>query len=298
MTDETEKGRTIQLFLTEGTPSGLTIATLHGWTGSVMIAHNPTLPDLLKRDEAKRTGVYVLYGPDPANDLKAQAYIGEADAINERLPNSAKKHTFWELAAVITTSDESLTKGHVRYLEAHLIQKVNAAGRISLSNTQQPEANKRYLPEADRANMHAFLANISLVLPVVGLDLFRPQATIPEGPEVSSPPEFVIQNSAGVNATMVELQDEYLVKKGSTAMKDTAAKKGSYSGLKQSLIDKGLLVQEGIFYRFTEHTAFSSPSAAAGVVLDRNANGRTKWKIKGTGKTYADWQAEKSGAVT
>ena len=91
MTDETEKGRTIQLFLTEGTPSGLTIATLHGWTGSVMVAHNPTLPDLLKRDEAKRTGVYVLYGPDPANDLKAQAYIGEADAINERLPNSAKK---------------------------------------------------------------------------------------------------------------------------------------------------------------------------------------------------------------
>ena len=297
MTHQQEKGRTIQLFLTEGTPLGLTIATLHGWTGSVMVAHNQTLPDLLKRDEAKRTGVYVLYGPDPNDDLKAQAYIGEADAIGERLPNSAKNHSFWELAAVITTSDESLTKGHVRYLEAHLIQRVLAAERVSLSNTQKPEANKRYLPEADRANMNAFLANVSLVLPVVGLDLFRRKATILEGPDALAPPEFVIQNSVGVDATMVEAQDEYLVKEGSTAMKDTGARSRSYSGLKRSLIENGRLVQEGSFYRFTEHTVFSSPSAAAAVVLDRNANGRTEWKIKGTGTTYAAWQAEKSKAA-
>ncbi len=262
-----------------------------------MVAHNQTLPELLKRDEAKRAGVYVLYGPDPNDELEAQAYIGEADAIDERLPNSAKKHSFWELAAVITTSDESLTKGHVRYLEAHLIQAVLAAERVSLSNIHKPEVNKRYLPEADRANMNAFLANVSLVLPVVGLDLFRPKATIPEGPDALAPPEFVIQNSVGVDAIMVEAQDEYLVKKGSTAMKDTGARSRSYSGLKRSLIENGRLVQEGSFYRFTEHTVFSSPSAAAAVVLDRNANGRTEWKIKGTAKTYAAWQAEKSKSV-
>ena len=73
MSEESEKGRTIQLLLTDGTPSGLTIATLHGWTGSVMVAHNPTLPDLLNRDEATRTGVYVLYGPDPDDDTKKRA---------------------------------------------------------------------------------------------------------------------------------------------------------------------------------------------------------------------------------
>lgn len=297
MSGETEKGRTIQLFLTDGTPSGLKIATLHGWTGSVMVAHTSTLPDLLNRDEAMRTGVYVLYGPDPGNDLKHRAYIGEAEAINERLPHSAKKHAFWELAAVITTSDESLTKGHVRYLEALLIHRAFAAERVLLSNTQKPETKKRKLPEADRANMSAFLANVSLVLPVVGIDLFRPKATIPDGDTVSASPEFSIQNNAGVEATMVETQGEYVVKEDSTAMLDTGFRSRGYSQLKRSLIEKGRLAKEGKFYRFTEDTAFTSPSAAASVVLDQKANGQTKWKIKGTKTTYADWQAQKSNAV-
>ena len=297
MSEETEKGRTIQLFLTNGTPSGLTIATLHGWTGSVMVAHNPTLPDLLNRDEATRTGIYVLYGPDPDDDTKKRAYIGEAEAINERLPHSAKNHLFWELAAVVTTSDESLTKGHVRYLEALLIQRALAAKRVVLSNVRKPETMKRKLPEADRANMSAFFANISLVLPVVGIDLFRPRATISEKSEVSVSPEFIIQNKAGIEATMVETQGEYVIKKDSTAMLDTGFPSRSYSQLKRSLIDKGQLTKEDNFYRFTEDTPFTSPSAAASVVLDQKANGQTKWKIKGTKTTYADWQARKSKTV-
>ena len=151
-------GRTIQVFLVDGTTSGLTIASMHRWTGSVIVARNQTLPKLLARPEAKRTGVYVLFGPDPDNDLKSRVYIGEADSIFDRLPNSAGQKGFWELAAIITTSDESLTKGHIRYLEAELIRATSVAGRATLENSQKPDAEKRYLPEADRANMLSFLA--------------------------------------------------------------------------------------------------------------------------------------------
>ncbi|MEP4038971.1 DUF4357 domain-containing protein [Pseudophaeobacter sp.] len=36
--------------------------------------------------------------------------------------------------------------------------------------------------------------------------------------------------------------------------------------------------------------SFSSPSATAAVVLDRNSNGRIEWKVKGSRQTYHDWQ--------
>jgi hypothetical protein len=161
MIDETGAfGRTIQLFLVDGSPNGLMIATLHGWTGSLAVCRQPTFDKLLKRAELDRTGVYVLYGPDPDNPLKMRAYIGEADSVKERIGTSAGNHAFWETAVAITTSDDGLTKGHIRYLEARLIQLANEAGRVTLVNSQQPGAEKRRLPEADKANMEAFLANI------------------------------------------------------------------------------------------------------------------------------------------
>ena len=36
--------------------------------------------------------------------------------------------------------------------------------------------------------------------------------------------------------------------------------------------------------------AFSSPSAAADIVAGRSTNGRTAWKVVGTGQTYAEWE--------
>ena len=41
-------------------------------------------------------------------------------------------------------------------------------------------------------------------------------------------------------------------------------------------------------YDFAKPYSFSSPSAAAAVVLDRNSNGRTEWKVKGEKRNYQD----------
>jgi hypothetical protein len=289
-------GRTIQIFLVDGTTSGLTIATMHGWTGSIVVARNQTLPKLLARPEAKRTGVYMLQGLDPENDLRSRVYLGEADAIVDRLPTSAGERGFWELAAIITTSDESLTKGHVRFLEAELIKAAFDAARVTLDNFQRPETDRRYLPEADRANMQAFLKNIAVILPVIGFDFLKPVprtrttaqiATAAKRTEISA---FVIEQRSGVKARMLETNDSYIVQKGSLAIKDADHASNSYASLRQSLIDKGKLVAEDSFYRFTEDVEFNSPSAAAAVVLDRNSNGRVEWKLEGSRISYDEWQ--------
>jgi hypothetical protein len=104
----------------------------------------------------------------------------------------------------------------------------------------------------------------------------------------------MIEHKSGVKATMIETEDAYVVRKDSLAAKDAGYAWNSYSGLRQTLIKKGQLSVDGEYYRFTEDVPFSSPSAAAAVVLDRNSNGRTEWKLVGTRTTYDEWQRSRA----
>ncbi|MGQ7794677.1 DUF4357 domain-containing protein [Faunimonas sp. B44] len=49
---------------------------------------------------------------------------------------------------------------------------------------------------------------------------------------------------------------------------------------------------DGTFYEFVRPYNFTSPSAAAAVVLDRNSNGRLEWKVVGSRLSYHQWQEE------
>lgn len=289
-------GRTIQMFLVNGTPHGLVVASIHGWTGSVLVGTQSTFVELTKRSEADRTGVYILYGPDPDDALKMRAYIGEADSVRERIRESADLKAFWETAVIVTTSDEALTKGHVRYLEARLIELAKQSDRATLENLQAPPAESRWLPEADRANMEAFLENLKVVLPVVGVDLLkpRPATTAQSATRGAEGTRFEIRHRSNVSAYAAEEDGEFVVLEGSRALKNPGYKTNQYAELKRELVDKGVLVEAsagaGDMYEFRKAYAFKSPTAAAAVVLDRNANGRTVWKVVGSNCTYHEWQ--------
>ena len=162
-------GRTIQLFLVDGTPSGLRKATLHGWTGLIHVAGNASFSAMTARNEVDRSGIYVLWGPDPDQSGATRVYIGSANSVASRIKQSAEKRDFWETAIAVTTSDDDLSKGHAEYLEARLIELAAQAGRVVLDNSTQPDSGKRRLPEADRANMEQFLSNLRIVLPITGL---------------------------------------------------------------------------------------------------------------------------------
>ena len=60
MSTPTTFGGTIQLFLVDDTPTGLIIASIHGWTGSVLVSTQSTFGRLLGRPEVDRTGIYLL----------------------------------------------------------------------------------------------------------------------------------------------------------------------------------------------------------------------------------------------
>lgn len=299
-------GRTIQLFLVDGKPTGLRKATIHGWTGLLFVSGASAFGDLTARAEVDRTGVYILSGPDPDKPGTARVYIGSGNSVAERIEQSAKKREFWETAITITTSDDDLSKGHAEYLEARLIRVTAQAGRVTLDNGTQPDTDRRRLPEADVANMEQFLSNLRIILPVIGLDMLKPQPRAVT--QVAKPAEertveevhFEIRHKSGVQATAVEEDGEFIVLEGSEALSGTGYVQQSYGGLKEKLIAEGVLVPlRGDRLKFARPWPFTSPSAAAAVVLDRNSNGRLEWKVRGAAQNYHEWQqAQASGQET
>jgi len=294
------KGRTIRIYLAEGVATGLLTAEVINWTGKVIVAPRAQLPDLAKREEVKRSGIYILTGEDPNNPTKEQVYIGESDNVFSRLYQHNKDATkeFWSRTIVIVSKDENLTKSHVRYLESRLIQLATLAHRATLTNGTNPEATP--LPESDRADMEYFLEQIQILLPALGFTFVLPTPTvaIQEASVVSSTntqpksPTFNISIS-GTYADAQELDGEFVVFKGATTRKiDTPSLGRTYVELRKRLREEGKLVdsdQDGVWI-FTEDIAFQSPTAAASVVAGSQVNGRISWKVKGTQQTYGDWQ--------
>ena len=66
---------------------------------------------------------------------------------------------------------------------------------------------------------------------------------------------------------------------------------------RQNLEKAGVLVRDEngdlLFDRDSEPL---KPSAAAEIIRGQSSNGRTEWCVKGSNKTYADWEGEQSGA--
>ena len=59
------KGKTIRLYLVNGSPTDILKAEINNWTSKIIVAPRALLAELAKREEVRRTGVYCLMGPDP-----------------------------------------------------------------------------------------------------------------------------------------------------------------------------------------------------------------------------------------
>lgn len=296
-------GKSIKLFLADGTPGGIITAEIMNWTGHVLAAPRSRLADLMQRPEAGRPGLYVLLGEEPDGD-EPLAYIGETERIAERLTQHARPEDkggkdFWRRAFVITSKDANLTKGHLRFVESRLISTALAANRIALANSKGTQTEYGMLPEADQADMLYFIEQIKLVLPVLGLDLLREAATLivsNESSKVSHSPLFTLAApKLGITAQAQEVDGEFVVQAGSQAKAgwSKAQQNEGYAKLHQQLQQHGVLMPYGVgLLRFASDYAFASPSAASAVILGRSDNGRKSWKLAGSQQSYGEWQAE------
>lgn len=300
-------GRSIRLFLVDGSPNGLLTAEIMNWTGHVLTGPRTKLSELVQRPECGRTGVYFLVGPDPDNSLRPLVYIGESDDVGTRLkqhnrPEDKGGKDFWERVCLVTSKDQNLTKAHVKYLESLLIKNAAEVGRCTLLNgTSHDYVN---LPESDQADMAFFLEQIRTMLPALGLDFLRgtpKPATQPTlgGHEAHGSPRFALKiPKYDIEAFAQETEGEFIVLEGSLTRAEWIGVDGGYQSLFRQLCEDDVLVETNAnLRRFARDYAFNSPSAAAAVVSGRSANGRQQWQVEDTGQTYAAWQDQQVSAV-
>ena len=293
-TNPPQLGRTIRLFLVDGSANGVITAEIMNWTGHAVMGPRSKVSELVNRGEARKTGVYFLSGTG-SDGSGTSVYIGEGDDVGKRLHFHATDPSkdFWEKACFITSKDQNLTKAHGRYLESRLIEIASRTGRANVVNSTRPEPIR--LPETDVSDMEYFIDQIRLILPVLGMEFLRP--TLSSDPKVESHKTvFELKSKKhAIEARAVERDDEFIVLKGSKAQPSwigVGSEDHSYRQLHSALIRKQKIRETDGSAVFEHDIAFKSPSAAAAVVLGRPSNGRIEWRVQDTKKTYADWQNE------
>jgi hypothetical protein len=293
-------GKQIKLFLVDGTAGGLTTAEITNWTGHVLSARRSDLAALLTREEAQRTGVYLLLGDDEAAVGDTRCYIGEADVVADRLRYHQREKDFWDRVVVITSKDTNLTKSHGRYLESRLISLATQARRVMVENGTAPPVPS--LPEADASDMDYFLSQLQIVLPVLGVNAIRVKPAKPSAGPTNArieSPIFRLKNpKAGVDAQAQQIDGEFTMLAGSVVVPSwhgvskadsTIKAYASYRAQHEQLVADGAInIADGIG-RVTRDIVFTSPSTAGAVALGRSCNGRLEWvSAKGT---FGEWES-------
>ena len=272
-------------------------AEVFGWTGHILMAPRTRLAEALKRNESSYTGVYILLGELNEEPL---AYIGEGESIAARIKNHDAKKDWWSRVVLITSTADNLHKAHAQYLESKLVKKGLAAANTKLENGTSPSLPS--LSEAAQANMEAFISQLLMVLPAIRVDLFTSNAK-PDGqsgivnPHESKEIQVFELNlkKEGIVATAILEDGEFIVQKGSLARAQyigDRSEKSYYWKHHDKLVEQGILADQGKHKVFTKSYSFSSTSAAGAVCNGRSTAGPIAWKVKGTKKTYKDWEAE------
>jgi hypothetical protein len=264
------RGFSLRIFLADGTPDGLRIVEKSNWIGRGVVCPRTQFREAKARPEFNKTGVYILRGPSEEGDLPT-VYIGEGDPALPRLERHFATKDFWTSLILFTSKDENLNKAHVQYLEARLTALARDAKRCVLDNGNVPQLPS--LSEPDTAEMEGFLEEMLLIYPVLGLSVFeRPQVRL-------APERKLYLRARGITAEGYEDAEVFVVLAGSQVSKDTVPSAHRYLvTMRQSLIERGIILPDGEAFKMGQDYTFDSPSTAAGVLLGRSSNGRVEWK--------------------
>lgn len=293
-------GKHIELFLVDGEPGGIMTADVSGWTGHVLSGPRTALTRLLTREEAHRNGVYLLLGDDPDAIENLACYIGRTENFLQRFRQHDRKKDWWDRAVLVSSRDDSFNEGHWGYLEARLIEIAATAKRCSLpDNAQIPQTRK--LSEAQQSDAEAFLDQVRVVLPVLGVSILRSAKTLPERqtppPDIESPVFTLTVTKRDIHARARVIGDEFIMLEGSRIVGEWTNKGSSqstrrayesYRARHTKLVDDGSIAVDGLTGTLTRDVPFSSPSTAGSIATGRSCNGRIAWKW--TGGTYGDWE--------
>ena len=103
------RGKTIQIFLPDGSPSGIKLAEITSSIEKAILIPRNKLQEAANRDETKQVGIYFLFGIDE-NKSKPLVYIGETKKGISRIKSHDQTKDFWNYALLIISKQKALQK--------------------------------------------------------------------------------------------------------------------------------------------------------------------------------------------
>lgn len=290
-------GKSIELFLVNGTADSLITAELSNWNGKAI-----KIPRIevaaCNREDITQAGVYFLFCKE--DDGTDSVYIGEAENVKDRLVQhlrdyqSEKEKYYWNTAVIFVGRD--LNKALIRYLENRFVEIARNCKRYTVltKNTYRNTVMK----ESQIAVMEEFVDNVKVLISALGykvLEAFNKPVLSQENVEKNENKETLkfhlertIKNVGKVIADGNRTSEGFVVLSGSmiasiddntipVILKERRAKANITNGILQ------------------EDMLFSSPSYAAMFVIGKSANGQTSWKNE-EGRTLKEIEEEESVA--
>ena len=286
-------GRSIRIYLADGSAAGIRHAEVVNWTGQAIVCPRTRVAELKGWEEAQRPGVYLLVGDDPEG-TRPLVYIGEAEHVLDRLKQHVadEKKDFWDQVVLFTSKDANLTKAHVKYLESRIVELAREIDRTRLYNGNTPP--RPSLPRADRDAMEEFLGPARLLLAALGFTALQPLARRaadnsvgPSGPLAHIELRLVVPKRQ-TDARGHQTDEGFVVvagSKGDGTLRDSLQK--GWRALREELVADGSIRTTPTGIEFARDVLFASPSAAASVTMGGVWGGRTGWKTA-DGVTLAD----------
>lgn len=266
-------GKSIELFLANGTADSLIIAELSNWNGKAIKIPRIEVQDC-KREDIQEAGVYFLFCKE--DDNTDSVYIGESENVKECLVqhirdySSEKEKYYWTTAVVFIGRD--LNKALIRYLEDRLVSEARKAKRYAVLT--QNTYSKTVMKESQVAAMEEFIDNVKILINALGYKVLEPMVI--NDPAVSSDNEKLYLNAGNAKAEGYVTTEGFVVLAGATLNEKTSEKslgKGMLT-LRNKLLESDK-VQDFVT---TEDILFSSSSAAADFVTGYSVSGPMTWK--------------------
>ena len=269
-------GKSIELFLVNGTADSLIIAELSNWNGKAIKIPRIEISSC-NRDDITQAGVYFLFCKE--DDGSDSVYIGEAENVKDRLVQhlrdyqSEKEKYYWSTAVVFIGRD--LNKALIRYLENRFVEIARASKRylVLTKNTYRNTVMK----ESQIAVMEEFVDNVKILINALGYKVLEPFVQVDSSPATVDD-ELLYITSGLVNATGKVTAEGFVVFAGATLNEKMSVRSLSAGMQKQrqKLFDSSKVNN----LVTTEDILFSSSSAAADFILGYSVSGPKTWKTK------------------
>lgn len=269
-------GKSIELFLVNGTADSLITAELSNWNGKALKIPRIEVASC-SRDDITQAGVYFLFCKE--DDGSDAVYIGEAENVKERLVQhlrdyqSEKEKYYWNTAVIFIGRD--LNKALIRYLENRFVEIARSCKRYTVltKNTYRNTVMK----ESQIAVMEEFVDNVKTLINALGYKVLEPVLQA-DSAAATADDELLYIATGGATATGRITSEGFVVLKGAMINEKVSVKSLSAGMVRQ----REKYLKEGKVENLvtTEDLLFSSSSAAADFVLGYSVSGPRTWKTK------------------